>query len=111
MRSRIMYVEYKGDGLSGPGRIMRVTYSKSGSSVYVDGKRLQTLYGTGYKANYRDVETGERYWVSGCKRNGEDRLYGGRVDVDDDVREEYWTQIRRSPERKGERHYRAARPY
>lgn len=107
MKSRIMYVELKGTNLSGPGCITRVTFSKSRSSVYFRGRRLQTLCGTGvYKSNYPDVETGEEYWVSGPKRSGEDRLYGGVVEIDDDVREEYWTQIRRLPERKHEVRYR-----
>src|SRR5215813_4712265 len=106
MKSRIMYVEYKGDGLIGPGWITRVTFSKSGRSVYFRGKRLQSLNGAGFKANYCDVETGEQYWVSGCKQNGEDRLYGGLVEIDDDVREEYWVQIRRQPERRQLKQYR-----
>jgi hypothetical protein len=64
----------------------------------------------GYKANYYDVETGERYWVSGPKRNGQDRLYGGLVEIDEDVREEYWTEIRREPERTHLRQYRCLPP-
>ena len=49
----------------------------------------------------RDVETGEEYWISGPKKDVTDRLYGERVavDIDDDVRDEYWTEIRRQPER------------
>lgn len=39
---------------------------------------------------------GEDYWISGCKKDGNDRLYGERLPVyiDEDVREEYWTEIR-----------------
>lgn len=102
-----MYVERKSCGLSGPGRITRVTFSKSGSSVYVDGKRLQTLAGAGFKSNYRDVETDEEYWVSGPKKNGQDRLYGGVVEIDEDVREEYWVEIRKQPEKKHQTRYRS----
>jgi hypothetical protein len=101
-----MYVESKAGGLDGPGRIGRVTFSKSGSSVYYQGKRLQTLVGNGYKANYFDVETGEHYWVSGCKKKGGDRLYHGIVEIDDDVREEYWVQLRARPEDKHLTRYR-----
>lgn len=107
MKTRIMYVEYKGQGIQGPGRTTRITYSKSRSSVYFQGRRLQTLAGTGYKANFYDVETGEHYWVSGPKKNGQDRLYGGVVDIDEDVREEYWTEIRKLPERRHLKQYRA----
>lgn len=55
-----MYIEYKGDGLAGTARIGRVTFSKTGSTLYYDGKKLRSLKG-GYKANYYDVETGENY--------------------------------------------------
>ncbi|MFN3650547.1 MAG: 1-deoxy-D-xylulose-5-phosphate synthase [Armatimonadota bacterium] len=108
MRARIMYVEYKGHEIVGPGCITRIQYSKSGSSIYFRGKRLQTLSGTGvHKSNYIDVETGEEYWVSGPRRDGKDRLYGGVVEIDDDVREEYWTEIRRQPDKKHLKQYRA----
>lgn len=53
----------------------------------------------GFKSNYLDVESREEYWISGPKKRGGDRLYGsGRVEIDDDVREEYWTKIRNQPE-------------
>lgn len=32
--------------------------------------------------------------ISGCKKDGSDRLYGGTVVIDEDVREEYWAKIR-----------------
>lgn len=37
---------------------------------------------------------GEEYWISGCKRDGTDRLYAGMVEIDEDVAEEYWGDIR-----------------
>jgi hypothetical protein len=51
------------------------------------------------------VATGDEYWVSGPKRDGTDRLYGERIPVaiDDDVREEYWTEVRGRPARSHER--------
>jgi hypothetical protein len=101
MNSRIMYIENKGiDGLSGSARIGRVTFSKTGKSVYYKGKRFQTLSGRGFKANYIDVETGEHYWISGCKKNGRDRLYPGKIEIDEDVIDEYWTEIRNLAENK-----------
>ena len=97
-----MYIEYKGDGLSGPARIGRVSFSKRGKTIYYGGKKFQTLKGAGFKANYADIETGEEYWISGCRRDGLDRLYGERVPVhvDEDVRDEYWREIRSNPGRK-----------
>ena len=101
-----MYIEKKSDGLSGPARIGRVTFSKSGRSIHYRGRMFQSLNGSGFKANYFDTETGEEYWISGCKKSGRDRLYGGTVEIDDDVREEYWTIIRKLPSSK---HLRTAR--
>ena len=99
MRPRIMYIENKSGSLNGRGRIGRVTFSKTGKTIYYDGKTFQSLKGA-YKANYFDVQTKERYWISGPKKNGEDRLYNTRgIDIDEDVREEYWRDIRRLPKR------------
>jgi hypothetical protein len=93
-----MYVEFKAESLNGPARIGRVTFSKTGKTLSYRGKTFQSLKG-GYKANYFDTETGEEYWISGCKRGGGDRLYGGGlpVEIDEDVRDEYWTEIRKQP--------------
>ncbi len=96
-KTRIMWIEKK-DGLAGPARIGRVTFSKSGQSIHYNGRTFQTLKGRGFKANYADVETGEEYWISGCRKDGRDALYNTDATIDDDVREEYWTKVRRSPE-------------
>lgn len=100
MRTRIMYVERKAGNLIGTARIGRVTFSRTGRTIYYGGKEFQRLKG-GYKANYIELATDEEYWISGCKQDGSDRLYGERVPIaiDEDVREEYWTEIRRRPER------------
>lgn len=102
MQSRIMYIEHKGSGLSGEARIGRVSFSKTGRTLYYGGKTFQSLKGAGFKANYFDVESGDEYWISGCKRDGSDRLHGERVpvEIDDDVRHEYWINIREQPENK-----------
>jgi hypothetical protein len=95
-----MYMEYKGDDIVGPARIGMVTFTKTGKSVDYKGRRFTTLTGRGFKANYYDVQTREHYWISGCKKDGTDALYSTIVEVDEDVREEYWTQIRKQPEKK-----------
>lgn len=96
-----MYIEYKGDdGIFGPAQIGRVRYSKSGKSVHYAGKTFQTLGGSGFKANYFDTETGEHYWISGCRKDGMDALYTTEVKIDEDVREEYWYKIRNRPRNK-----------
>jgi hypothetical protein len=100
-KTRIMYIEDKSGSLDGPARIGRVVFSKSGKSLtYQGGRTFQTLGGTGFKANYFDVETGEQYWISGPRRDGLDRLYptsAKAVEVDEDVAEEYWRDIRKMP--------------
>ena len=69
--SRIMYIENKSESISGSARIGRVTFSKSGSSIYYKGERYESLKGYGFKSNYFHIETGDEYWISGCKKNGE----------------------------------------
>jgi hypothetical protein len=98
---RIMYIECKAGGLTGSARIGRVSFSKTGRTLYYRGQTFQSLKGAGFKSNYYCVETGEDYWISGPKRRGGDALYGGStpIEIDEDVREEYWRDIRRQPER------------
>ena len=93
-----MYIEDKSAGLVGPARIGRVTFSKTGKTLYYRGRSFQSLKG-GYKSNYFDTETGDKFWISGPKRNGGDGLYGENVllEIDEDVKEEYWRDIRRLP--------------
>ncbi len=96
-RSRIMDVEDKSQGLVGEARIGRVYFSQSGKTIYYRGRKFQSLKGIGFKANDFDVETLEEFWISGPRKDREDRLYGGHRDVqiDADVSEEYITSLRR----------------
>jgi hypothetical protein len=97
-----MYIECKAEGLTGPARIGRVFFSKSGKTIYYRGHEFQSLKGGGFKSNYFDTKTGDEYWISGPRKDGADRLYGERVpvEIDSDVREEYWAKIRGLPERR-----------
>jgi hypothetical protein len=92
-----MYIESKADGLTGPARIGRVSFSKTARTLYYRGESFRSLKGAGFKANYYKVGTGEDYWISGPKKDGSDRLYGEAVpvEIDEDAREEYWTAIPR----------------
>ncbi|MGD9816251.1 MAG: 1-deoxy-D-xylulose-5-phosphate synthase [Hyphomonadaceae bacterium] len=99
-RTRIMYIENKSEGLNGPARIGRVTFNRTGKSLRYRGRTFQSLKGQGSKANYYDVETGERFWISGPRRDGQDRLYPGSalaVEIDDDAADEYWRANRGQP--------------
>jgi len=87
-----MYIELKsGQGDRGPARIGRVTFSKTGTTIYYKEKSFQRIKGGGISGNYFDVETNEEYWISGVKKNGEDRHWAGsgNVEIDEDVKEEY----------------------
>jgi hypothetical protein len=102
-KTRVMYIEYKGGdrkSLTGPARIGRVSYSKTGSTIYYNGKAFQSQKGSGFKSNYFDVETGEAYWISGPRKDGADALYATNVaaQIDEDARVEYWTDIRKRPD-------------
>jgi len=96
-RTRIMYIERKAGELTGPARIGRVTYSKTGATVYYRGQEFRSLKGNGFKANYYEVNTGDEYWISGPRRDGRDALYNTNIapEIDSDVRDEYWAQIRK----------------
>ena len=101
-----MYIEHK-LGLNGPASICRVTWTKSRRGLRCRGRLLLSARGGGFKSNYVDAETSDEYWVSRPRRDGNDRLYPGIVEVDEDAREEYWTLIRRRPDLAGECRYRS----
>jgi hypothetical protein len=90
MKQKLMYVELKsGFHDNGPAWIGRVTYSKSGQTIYFNGKALKK--GSGISGNYHDLETGDEYWISGVKKKGQDRHWAGsgKVMIDETCIEEY----------------------
>ncbi len=91
-KRQIMYVERKAGSIEGPARIGWVTFSKTGKTLHYNGQAFQSLKGRGFKSNYFDVETGDDYWISGVRKDRQDRLYGGRlhnIQIDDDAKDEY----------------------
>lgn len=94
-KSRVMYIEDKSSGLEGGARIGRVYFSKTGKTLYYKGRRFQSLKGMGFKANYIDIDNGDEFWISGTKKDRNDRLYGGQlgVEIDEDVKDEYFKLI------------------
>lgn len=100
---RIMYIENKSEELTGEARIGKVKFSKTKKSIHYKEQTFQSLKGAGFKSNYYDIETEEEYWISGCKKDGTDRLYGERlpIHIDEDIQEEYWKVIRNLPEKVG----------
>ena len=74
MRTEILYVELK-HGHSGPAWIGYGQFSKSGQTIYFDGKVLKK--GQGIISNHFDIENDDEYWISGVKKNGTDRHWTG----------------------------------
>ena len=90
-----MYVQLKtGFDLDrGPAWIARVSFSKSWRTLTFHDKRLRRVTGTAFAnadANFYDVDTGDRYWVSGPKRDQTDGRHSSQQPViDDDARAAY----------------------
>lgn len=91
-RRQLRYVELTTrSNHNGPASISWVTINRTGKTIYYRDRVLRRIRSGGVVGNYYDVETGEEYWVSGVKRNGEDRHWAGSgpVEIDDDARDEY----------------------
>jgi hypothetical protein len=72
----LKYIELKtGYNDNGPAWIGLVQVSKSGRTIYFNGRALKK--GSGVSGNFHDLETGDEYWVSGVKRDGSDRHWAG----------------------------------
>ncbi|MEL7002485.1 MAG: hypothetical protein AAFN93_07090 [Bacteroidota bacterium] len=70
MKSDIKYLELKtGYSDNGPAWIGQVSYSKSGRTIYFDGKAFQPVGSDRSFSNYINIETGEHYWISGVKKD------------------------------------------
>ncbi len=63
--------------------------SKSGKTIYFNDHAFQKYHGA--YSNYIDIETGDEYWISRVKKNGEDRHWAGsgKITIDRKVIDEY----------------------
>ena len=91
-----MYIELKsGQSDKGPAWIGKVEFSKSGNTIYFNGLALKKMTGTAFaysdSANYYDLENRKGYWISGIKKNGQDRHWagGGKIMIDSSIKDEY----------------------
>lgn len=72
----------------GPSWIGWVELNRSWGTARHHGRELRRWQS--WEANFVDVDSGERFWLSGPKRDGTDTRYGpSTTTVDDDVREVY----------------------
>lgn len=90
MKSEIKYIELK-LGHSGPAWIGLVSYSKSGRTVYFNGKAFQRIGSDRIQGNFFDIESGEEYWISGVKKDMTDRhrFGSGKIMVEERAVKEY----------------------
>jgi len=91
-----MYIEHKTmQNDRGEAWIGEVEFSKSGQTIYFNDLALKKMKGTHYAyseySNYYDLENRQAYWISGVKKNGEDRHWagGGKVKIDRQIIDEY----------------------
>lgn len=90
VRAVLKYLELKtGFAGNGPAWIGRVKTSRTGSTLYFNGRALKK--GSVGEGNYFDLVTGEAFWVSGVKLDGNDRHWcgSGKITIGAAVVEEY----------------------
>jgi len=92
-RHNILYIEKvtKGSNHDDEARIGKVSYSKTGQTIYYKDKKLQKIKGGGASSNYKDEATDQEYWVSGIKKEGSNRhrFGSGIVIVDKEAKSEF----------------------
>jgi len=77
----LRYIELKsGYSDNGPAWIARVSSSRSGQTVYFDGKALKRAQGS----EHYDSDSGDTYWISGVKQRGTNRhpCGSGKIQVE-----------------------------
>lgn len=88
MKRALKYIELKsGYSDDGPAWIGYVGLSKTGKTIYYDDK---AFIGNGH-GGCTDIETGELYWVTGVKKNGQNRHIcgAGAIQIDENAIKEY----------------------
>ena len=97
MKSEIKYIELKsGYHDDGPAWIGMVEFSKTGQTTYFNG---QAFKGNGHGSCF-DIETKESYWITGVKKDGQNRHWAGKgkimIDkllVDDYLKLKEWSSL------------------
>lgn len=86
----IKYIELKtGYNDDGPAWIGKVKISRSGNTIYFNDHAFKKY--NGISGNFIDIESGNEYWISGVKKNGEDRHWAGKgkIIIDSKILSEY----------------------
>ena len=93
MKSRLLYVELKtGYNDNGPAWIGKGYFSKTGRTIYFNGKAFK---GGRIGGVHSEILTGDHYWISGVKKDTTDRHWAGsgRIVVDKAILTEYLALI------------------
>lgn len=105
MKTEIKYIELKsGFSGNGPAWIGLVSFSKSGKTIYFDGKAFQRMGSARIQGNFMDIESGNEYWISGVKKDIFDRhkFGGGKIFVEKPILTDYLKIIGKSEVPKSE---------
>jgi hypothetical protein len=90
MKTEIVYVEIETrSNHDGKAWIGKCFFSKTGQTIYFNGNVYRK--GKGFSSNYFDIETGNGFWISGVKKNGNDRHRFGKgiIEIDESIIPEY----------------------
>ena len=90
MINNLMYIELKtGYSDDGPAWIGYVKTSKSKKTIYFNDHAFQKNIGN--YANYIDIENGDKYWISGLKKEESNRHWAehGKIMIDRRAVNEY----------------------
>jgi hypothetical protein len=88
MKKRLMYIEeYTGANHNGNAWIAYVRQSKTGQTIYFQGKALKKFE----RGMYSDLESSDDYWITGVKKNGSNRHWAGsgKIKIDSTAVEEF----------------------
>ncbi|MFK7898933.1 MAG: mannose-1-phosphate guanylyltransferase [Myxococcota bacterium] len=95
--SRVLkYIERStGASHNGEAWIGYVDASKTGRTIYFNGRAFARSIRGGFADNHHDVETYEAYWISGVKKRGTNRHWAGsgKIQIESTAVSEYleWT--------------------
>jgi hypothetical protein len=97
MKPEIKYIELKsGYNDDGPAWIGKVEFSKTGQTIYFNGRAFK---GNGHGSCF-DIESKESYWITGIKKDGQNRHWAGtgKIMIDQLIVDEYlklkgWTNL------------------
>ncbi len=85
MKQIVRYIELKGSEHTDMDEawIARAWQSSSGKTIYFNDMALKRSQGN--DSNHIDLETGDTYWVSGVKKKGTNRHWGGPVYIEESL--------------------------